>query len=170
MEEQFTEGTKLVAEASCSIDWVTLLTLATSIVAAIGAVVAIVVAIRIANSQKRISLLEYRMRILSDLETFVNDVMFSAEWHGSMYPYIKYSKQQIAILFDEEFADFYVQIDSFAEKYAEKLGDEDYANKKGEFKGKSPDEVQVERERMENDFADEFNGQRDRVYKKWIKV
>ena len=170
MEEQFTEGTKQVAEASCSNDCLATITLIVSIASALVAIVAILVAIGIANSQKRISLLEYRMRILSDLETFVNDVMFSAEWHGSMYPYIKYSKQQIAILFDEEFADFYVQIDSFAEKYAEKLGDEDYANKKGEFKVKSPDEVQVERERMENDFANEFNEQRDRVYKKWIKV
>lgn len=170
MEEQFTEGAKQVAEASCSIDWVTLLTLATSIVVAIGAVVAIVVAILIAKSQKRIALLETRLRILKNIEDFVEAYFPAWDTYISKSPIKNYSYDQVSIMFDEELGEFFNRIISDFKKKNELIGDEAFAERHGECHGKDSQQIVNEIYAIDEKLSADFKVQKERAYKKWIKV
>ena len=71
----------------------------------VGAVVGVVAAICIFYRQKKIALFERRMKILNDFEQFVFVVLRDWNWNGSTTLVSKYSEQEVALLFNEEYSE-----------------------------------------------------------------
>lgn len=170
MEEQYIENARQVVEVSANTDWVTLLTLIASIVAAIGGIAAVIASIIIAKAQKRIALLETRLGILKNIEDFV-EVYFPAwDTYISKSPIRNISYDQVRILFDEELGDFFNRIISDFEKKNELIGDEEYAENHGECHEKNPQQIVEEIHAIDKKLVADFKAQKDRAFKKWIKV
>ena len=141
-----------------------------AIITLIVSAIAIIVAVAIAKSQKRISLLEMRLRILDDMDTFVNKVLPRWCWDGNMYPYNQHTEEQVRIVFDNELGDFFSEIDSVAFTCNMLRGDEKHATEKGQCHGKQDYEIEEERIEIEKNLSNRFKKQKERAYKKWIKI
>lgn len=139
-------------------------------VAAVGSIVAIIVSGNIAISQKRIALLEMRLRILDDMDSFINKVLPNYGWDGNRYPYNQHTTEQVRILFDDEMAEFFPEIGKVAYKCDELRGNEEWATNKGDYKMKYDYEIEEDRIRLEEDLSNRFKKLKDKAYKKWIKV
>ena len=170
MEGQFIEEAKQVVVASTDPEWITIATLIASIIAAIGAVAAIIVSIVIAQSLKRIALLETRLEILKNIEDFVE--LYFPDWdtYISKSPIKNLSYDQVRILFDEELGEFFNRIISDFKKKNELIGDEKYAENHGECHGKNPQQIVEEIHAIDEKLSADFKAQKDRAFEKWIKV
>ena len=71
----------------------------------VGAVTGVIAAICIFFRQKKIALFERRMKILNDFEQFVFVVLRDWDWDGSTTLVSKYSEQEVALLFNEEYSE-----------------------------------------------------------------
>lgn len=142
----------------------------TSIIAAIASVIAIIVAIGIAKTQKNISLLENRIRILNAIEDFVNNRISNWEWNGSLDPIDNYSKETVRIFFDEEFSEFFEGIKSKAKQVNILIGNIEFAKTHGTCHDKLPEEIETEIHDIVEKISADMKKQRDRAYRKWIKI
>lgn len=170
MEELFIEEAKQVVVVSNTPDWITITTLIVSIVAAIGSVAAVIAAIIIAKSQKRIALLETRLGILKNIEDFIDAYFPDWDTYISKSPIKNISYDQVRILFDEELGEFFNRIISDFKKKNELIGDEAFAERRGECHGKDPQQIVNEIYAIDEKLSDDFKVQKERAYKKWIKV
>ncbi len=146
------------------------LSLLISLFAACCSFAAIFVALMIARSQKRIALLEIRLRILDDMDSFINKVLPNFEWNGNRYPYNQHTTEQVRILFNDEMAEFFAEINKVADKCDMLRGDEERATQKGNYRMKYDYEIEQDRIQLQEDLSNRFKKLKDKAYKKWIKV
>lgn len=136
----------------------------------VGAVVGVVAAICIFYRQKKIALFERRMKILNDFEQFVFVVLRDWNWNGSTTLVSKYSEQEVALLFNEEYSELQKDILEVAKKCNDFNGDIDHANRHGTCNNKTEDELEKEKNNYEEALGRRFTQKRGEAYKKWLKI
>lgn len=136
----------------------------------VGAVVGVVAAICIFYRQKKIALFERRMKILNDFEQFVFVVLRDWNWNGSTTLVSKYSEQEVALLFNEEYSELQKDILEVAKKCNDFNGDIDHAKRHGTCNDKTEDELEKEKNNYEEALGRRFTQKRGEAYKKWLKI
>ena len=136
----------------------------------IGAVAAVIAAICIYFRQKKIALFERRTQILNDFEDFIFNVLPNWEWNGSTKLVTKYSEQEIATLFDEEYVNLQKDILQVADICNRLIGDIDYAKRHGTCHDKMYFELEDEKISHEKELGIRFIKKRGEAYEKWLNI
>ncbi len=136
----------------------------------IGAVAAVVAAICIYSRQKKIALFERRTQILNDFEHFVFDIFPKWSWDGSTELITKYSEQEIATLFNEDYVNLQKDILQVAYTCNLLIGDIDHAKTHGSCHNKTESELEKEKITREKELGMQLRKKRAEAYKKWLNI
>ncbi len=136
----------------------------------LGAVGAIITAIRIYHRQERIALFDRRAKTLDDFEKFVFEILPCWGWQGEMKHITKYSEQEVVALFNEEYGKLRNNIIQTAEKCNILIGDIEYAQNHGTCHNKTEVELENEKKALEKGLQSQFSLKRGEAYQKWLKI
>ena len=110
------------------------------------------------------------MKILDDFEKFVFEVMPCWNWQGEADYITKYSEQEVAALFNDEYGKLQNNIIQTAEKCNILNGDIEYAQNHGACHSKTEVELENEKMALEKELQSQFSLKRGEAYQNWLKL
>lgn len=136
---------------------------------AIGTVTAVFSAIWVANRQNKITMFERRWDVLKRIEKYILN-MDSWEYKYEWFQKLMLSEFEVKILFDNEFAAFYLELEKESLEVNSLWGDYEYAKYHVECHGKSEEQIETEIRRKVTQIRISFKEIKEKMYSKYLCI
>lgn len=136
---------------------------------AIGTVAAVFSAIWVANRQNKIAMLEKRLDVFKRIEEYIEKIDFW-EYNYDWFLKLKLSESEIRLLFNQEFADFYVELEKESKNINILWGDYEYAKKHDECHKRSEEEIEIEIQDKVKNIRKDFKDIKEKMYSKYLCI
>lgn len=169
-------GYRFIPSNSTNIDYQELNTVLSWVIPSVLSMTSIMIAIevpkKIAEQQNKIALFDKRQKffdeIINYIEYVINNRGFIDSGVGDIF--LKYSNLYISAIFDKDVETGIDPLKNKVEKIIDLSGDYDHADRKGDCRGKSCDEILSEIDDACNDLVIHLNSFKENIVLRYIKL
>lgn len=130
---------------------------------------AILVPKEIAKEQNKIALLEKRLDIFKKIEEYIG-IMDLWQYNYGWFQKLLITESEIELLFDKEFADFYVDLERESAKIDMLWGDYKHAERHGDCHGRHEEEIGTEIQDKVACIRESFKVIKEKMYSKYLYI
>lgn len=123
----------------------------------------------IAEEQNKIALLEKRLDVFKKIEEYIG-VMDSWQYNYGWFQKLLITESEIELLFDKEFAGFYVELERESAKIDTLWGDYKYAEEHGDCHGRNEEEIETKIQDKVACIRKSFKVIKEKMYSKYLYI